>query len=307
MHSFTSSSRAFVRTFVGVLVLVVAGFVASSEAIIRLRVVPTHNDYKYRDLFLSAESPNAIFGDSHAAYSLIGLDEFVNLAYPGNSFISISGRVRLYFQHRKPNKVILQAGPHHFSRDFLNWRPDDVEDFQKFLKGRSPYALKLFENVHRQEVFRYWTMFVTDGEFVPNHEFMPDGSRLVKGLYTDIPLDVRRTDAARTLRILEPVPGFETTRVAAEYRKIIDFLQSKGAQVCLVTLPVVALLRAGIAETEAYRRAQLFFEDLARAKGTRYLNLSTWNLPDNLFADAHHLNAIGGRAVSGKVLKGCFG
>ncbi len=284
-----------------------AGFVASSEALVRIKVVPVHNDYKYRELFLGAQSPNAIFGDSHAAYSLIGLDEFVNLAYPGNSFLSISGRVRLYFQNRKPKKIILQAGPHHFSRDFLNWRPDDVEDFQKFLKGRSPYALKLIENVHRQEVFRYWAMFVNGGEFVPSHEFMPDGARLVKGLYTRIPLDIRRAGAARTLRILEPVPGFETTSVAVEYGKTIDFLQSKGARVCLVTLPVVALLRAGMAESEAYRRAQRFFEDLARTKGIRYLNLGTWDLPDEIFADAHHLNAVGGRAVSGKVVKGCFG
>ena len=287
--------------------IVAAGFVASSEAIIRLKVVPTHNDYKYRDLFLGAKSPNAIFGDSHAAYSLIGLDDFVNLAYPGNSFLSISGRVRLYFRHRTPNKVILQAGPHHFSRDFLNWRPDDVEDFEKFLKGRSPWALKLFENIHRQEVFRYWAMIVYGGEFVPSHEFLPDGSRLEKGLYTRIPPDIQRAGAARTLRILEPVPGFEDTRVAAEYGKTIDFLQSKGAQVCLVTLPVVALLRAGIAEFEAYRRAQKFFEDLARSRGMKYLNLGTWELPDELFADAHHLNAVGGRAISDDVLKGCFG
>ena len=307
MHSFTSNSKAFVWTFVGFLALSVVGFVASSEAIIRVKVVPVHNDYKYRELFLSSQSPNAIFGDSHAAYSLIGLEDFVNLAYPGNSFMSISGRVRLYFENRKPQKVILQAGSHHFSRDFLNWRPDDIENFRILLEGRSPYPLKLLESAHRHEVFDYWAIFLQGERFAPNKQIMPDGAFLESGRFSSIPSEERRARTARTLRILEPVPGFEATSVAREYADIIGFLKDRGAQVCLVTFPVVGMLRVGVAESAAYQRAMRFFEDLGRAKGVRHLNLSAWELPDEYFADPHHLNAIGGRAVSGDVLKECFG
>lgn len=294
-------------TFLGVVGLVAAAFVASSEAMIRTKVVPAHNDYKYRQLFLSATSPNAIFGDSHAAYSLTGLEGFLNLAMPGNNFISIANRVRLYFRDRSPDKIILQAGPHHFSRDFMNWRPDETETFRRFLEGSSPYAFKMFETVHRQALFRYWSLWLRGDDFTPAQQFMPDGSRLEDSLYTRLSPTIRRANAERTLRILAPVPGFEKSEVARAYEETIQFLQQNGGRVCLVTFPVVSLLRVGMAGSAAYHRARAFFSSLAAARGIPYLDLSVWNVPDDLFADAHHLNVTGARTISARVGEACFG
>lgn len=302
-----SSSKTFVVAFAAVVGTMLVGFGVASEWLVRTHVIPSHNEYRYAALFQKSSASNAIFGDSHAAYGLTGIDSFVNVAHGGNNFRTISGKVRLYFAERKPGKVILQAGAHHFSRDFTRWRDDETPEFESFLRGYAAYYPRALIPLHRKELLNYWSTYWRGRSFTPLQQFMPDGSQLsMTALYTDTPLPIRRSASVRSARILEPVEKFESSETAREYREIIAFLQERGGTVCLVTLPVATLLRREFQHLERFAAAQHFFSQLAQAANIPYVNLLGSEYPDEYFADAHHLNATGARSISGDVARRCF-
>jgi hypothetical protein len=306
MHSSTSSFRRNLIVSVGATLVACAIFVTATEMLVRARVMPRHNLYKYIDLFKSSPVESAIFGDSHFAYGLTGLTNFVNVAYQGNNFASIAEKVHLYFHRRQPVRVILQAGVHHFSHDFLTWKERKRDSFEELLKGYPVGYPLMLTPEHRKEVFKYWQIYLSGREFTPADNFMPDGSRLNNRDYSQVPETVRLAAAQRTALILQPAPGFRRSETAELYGQTVDFLKAKGATVCLLTLPVFSLLRHEIKDDRQYAEAIAYFEQLAGSRGLRYVNLLLRDLPDDDFSDPHHLNAKGARRVSAMVEQACF-
>ena len=306
MSSSTTSSRKFLAFFAAALLLISGGFVLGSEMIVRTRVIPNHYFHKYLDLFRDTPSGNAVFGDSHAAYGLTGLDGFVNMAQGGEGFASIRGKVRLFYAERQPGKVILQAGLHHFSRAYLEWREDTTEEFGRLLRGERRFPLEMLQKVYRKELFNYWKVLLTGGTFDPQHPFLPDGSRPGHRNYADMPLSLRKVSAAREARTMEPVAAPEKTVIAAGYADIVDFLEGRGARVCLLTFPVASLLREELRGRQGIGRTRAFFAGLARDKGIRYVDMLEAELPDPLFGDSHHLNFRGAQRITGEVMRRCF-
>ncbi|MEL0105640.1 MAG: hypothetical protein VW802_01675 [Rhodospirillaceae bacterium] len=307
MNLYTSNFKGFIRSFFIITVIVLLIFITCTELLIRVKVIPHHNDYKYFDLFNRTSFSNASFGDSHVAYGISGLPNFVNLAYGGNSFLSISGKARAFYSKRSPDKVILQAGPHHFSRGFLDWRPDETKEFINNLHGHPWYHLKMLQSFHRIEIFNYWITFLKKGEFKPQKKFMPDGSRLSSIIYTYTPDKIREESADRIFKILRPVPDFKKSSVAKEYKDVLIFLKQKKADVCLVTLPIASTLRRKVKKDPLFQETFRFFERLAKITNVKYVNLYDYDIADNLFSDAHHLNGGGAQLISKIIFNRCYG
>lgn len=307
MNSSISSFKKFLGTFTAVSAFGIVAFLGASELLVRTMVAPHHNDYKYAGLFKNTTLPNTVFGDSHAAYGLTNMNGFVNLAYGGNNFDSIANRIDLFFQNRQPKRVLLQAGPHHFSNNFLSGRHNDRVALEAILKGQEIYAPRILSGSHRKEIFRYWLLFLQGRPFVPIQTFMPDGSRLSDIDYSETPEPIQIAAARRTAKILEPVSDFETHPTATLYDTIIRNLLVRGADVCLVTFPVATKLRIEVGNMKSFARATTHFQRLARANGIRYIDLLLWELPDKYFSDPHHLNAPGARVVSERVFRECYG
>ncbi len=281
-------------------------FVGATEWLIRTRVIPNHNFYKYLSLFQTTAETSAIFGDSEVSYGFTGYPGFVNMAYPGDDFVNVDTKVRLFFANRKPDKVILQAGLHHFSKQYL-WRVGRDDAFRDLLRdGAPPSFLEILNPIHRPEISRYWKVFLGKGKFIPRHLFQPDGSRLVIDRYTDYPQEFRRMAANRVASQIAPVDGLEQFYVADIYRELVDFLLEKGARMCLVTMPVAAEITEVTDSMEEFARAVAFFQRLAREKGIRYVSYWHNNLDDTFFADIQHLNAQGARVVTREIVNRCF-
>ena len=307
MPSSTSSSKTFVRWFLAVLAVLVVGFGVGSEVLIRTRVEPNHNFYEYLRLFRDSKSVNAIFGDSHAAYGLTGNDGFVNLANAGDSMYGIYEKLRTYFAGRRPGKVILQAGLHHFSRGYHLWRPADAE-FTHLLDTFDPLTPRILTGPSAQELFGYWRVFLSGHEFVPRHPILSDGSRPVArdGRYLAYTPQHRRVGALRYARQVEPVVGVETSPVAGLYVRAVDYLLERGARVCLVTFPVTTDFKGAVRKLPRFARAREFFANLAKRKGIGYVDGWEVPLPDEMFDDYDHLSADGARRLTSIVVTRCF-
>lgn len=307
MSLYTSSFNRHLGVALITVVLCSLVFIAASEALVRNKIVPRHPFYKYLEVFQNSTSPNAVFGDSHFAYGVAGLSDFTNLAYPGNNFDSISEKVRLYFADKKPGQVILQAGVHHFSQNFLFLRPHESRSIADDLGSRNPLEFRMFHNQHRPHLFNYWSLYLHGRPFVPKTHFVTDENRQNEPNYLNVDRQIRRVASSRISRILRPINGFEKTAIARLYEKTIRDLRRRGADVCLVTLPVVAELRSEMKRIPVVGEATAFFGALAKRNGARYRNYLFTEFPGEYFSDPHHLNIVGARSVSPIIARDCFG
>ena len=307
MPSSTSSSKTFVRWFLAVFAVLVVGFGLGSEVLIRTKVEPNHNFYKYLRLFRDSNSVNTIFGDSHAAYGLTGHDGFVNLANGGDSMYGIYEKLRVYFADRRAGNVILQAGPHHFSRGYHLWRPADAE-FPHLVDTFDSLTPRILTGPSAREIFGYWQIFLSGREFVPRHPILSDGSRPVArdGRYQAYTPQHRRVGALRYARQVEPVFGVETSPVADLYVRAIDYLLERGARLCLVYFPITTEFKEAVRKMPSFGHAREFFASLAKRKGLGYVDGWEIPLPDEMFDDYDHLNVDGARRLTSIVVTKCF-
>lgn len=308
MPSSTSSSeaRGFVRAFAATLVVAVIAMAGATEWLVRTRVAPVHPFYAYLALFRTTAADSAAFGDSYAAYGLSGLAGMVDLAEPGDGFYAIGRKVRLFFAERAPDRVIIEAQPHHFSRAYVSWR-DSGDHFPDFVKSGGVGWLRIASPVHRPELFRYWQEFLGRGGFVAHNPVAADGTRPGTDSFAARDQGDRAAMVRRQALMRQPVKGFETTAVAEEYRAVVAFLRAKGARVCLLTFPVSPGLQEAERRLSDYATARAWFDRLAAQAGARHVDLSDLSLPDDHFSDSDHLNLTGAQRVTPEALARCFG
>jgi hypothetical protein len=291
----------------GTVVLCSVVFVAASEALVRNKIVPHHPFYKYIDVFRNSTNPNTIFGDSHLAFGIAGLNNFSNLAYPGNNYRAISEKVRLYFADREPGRVILQAGVHHFSQNFLFRRPNESRSIADDLGPQSTFRFRMFHNQHRPHLFDYWKIYLNGREFEPKTHFVTEENRKNEPNYMDVAPRIRRIASSRISRIMQPVQEFQNTSIARLYQQTINDLRQRGAEICLVTLPVAAELRSEMRRNPLFEKTTAYFHQLAERNQVQYRNYLFTEFPGNYFSDPHHLNISGARVVSHRIERDCFG
>lgn len=278
-------------------------FLGGTEAIIRSRVDGVHPLQKYVRLFRETKSANVVFGDSMAAGGFTGVAGFVNLAREGDTFPQIDRKVRLYFAQRRPDRVIIEAGLHHFSQSYLASHDDD--EFPRQLAGQG-YGLKVFEGVYRAESLTYWKLALTGQPFVPKYGFESDGARLKDTRFSQEAPATRQVTAVREAAGLLPVPAARRDRLWQGYAEMVRFLRDKGARVCLVAFPYAPEMQAAIAAHPQYGEVRAGFADLARRTGAVYVDLIDAPLGDELFENPTHLNGFGAHLVAPDMEKRCF-
>lgn len=300
-------ARSFVRAFAATLVVCVVGFAISTEALIRVYVVPHHNFYAYARQFRSAAADTAIFGDSQIAYGIAGMPDSINLARGGDDFKNVADKVRLFLDRtgRKPTRIVLQAGLHHFSYQYV-WRVGRDDAFVERFGDTGPSFPAVLYPVHRREIFNYWKTFLKGADFTPKRRLRPDGGEDVETSLADVPETTRRQGAARLAQELAPVAPPPTTRVAAMVRDLVADLARRGIRACLVSMPVSPPLRRAMESHPGFDAARVFFAAVARESGIRYVDDSRVDLDVALFADLNHLNAKGARVVGPRVARECF-
>lgn len=295
--------RAFVATFA----VCVVGFAVVTEALIRIYVVPHHNFYAYARLFRTATADIALFGDSQIAYGIAVVPDAVNLARGGDDFKNVADKVRLFLDRApsKPKRVVVQAGLHHFSYQYV-WRVGRDDAFLELFDDIGPSFPAVLYPVHRREIFNYWEIFLKGADFTPKRRLRPMGGEDVETSLADMPESVRRQGAARLAAELAPVAPSTATPVAKMVRDLIADLGHRGIAACLVTMPVGPSLQRAMADHPGFDDARTFFASVARDSGIRYVDLSRMTLDVALFADLNHLNAKGAQQVGPRVVQDCF-
>ena len=103
-----------------------------------------------------------------------------------------------------------------------------------------------------------------------------------------------------------PDSTFSSTESASSYERVLAFLSSRGAEICMVGMPVSSIQRELRFEFPAIEDAQACYGSLASAYGVRYVELSSAITDEHLFFDSNHLNERGAEEFAPIVKAACF-
>ena len=286
-------------------VILVTTVASVTEMMIRREVEPVHNFPKYLRLFLHSQQPNAIFGDSIVANGFTGVSGFVNLGMGGDNYQGMERKVRLYYQDRPVGKVILQAGPHHLSAQYIRYR-DNGQEFENWVNNPGGSAIRLFDPIYRYEIKSYWSTWLSGKELKPVEEFAADGGRLNGSRYVDYPAFLRDSAVGQIAKLTEPLPDPDHSPVIVAMERLVADLKHKGGEVCLVTHPPSKDVVRASARHPLFAQAQSAFQALAQRQMVRYINFYGQDMDDVWFADPTHLNSLGAEMLGRQIVEKCF-
>ena len=284
-----------------------ACFVAATEMLIRSRVIPVDAFTWHLHRFLSGNNENVVFGDSHTSNGVHGLSDFLNLSYSRDFVPTIEVKIRAYFADKHPGKIILQADAHMFAPERQTDPPDSVSLFST---KTSTVRLWMFSDLHINNVGKYWKIFFSPSGFENTYTFHQDGSFTNKGKgWMDLSAESRLAQVKKRVlsTVYRPEEAPEATRSARSYQRILENLTSRGAEVCMVGMPLTKLHRSSMKDMPEFERARLLLQSLADKYGVRYVEMSAAITNEALFDDSEHLNEAGALEFAPLLETACFG
>ncbi|MGH7498490.1 MAG: D-alanyl-lipoteichoic acid biosynthesis protein DltD [Gemmatimonadales bacterium] len=304
-NSYTSSFRGYL----GRLLLVTAGVLglalAATVAMVKYAVEPNDRVIQSLNLVRRATGSDAAFGDSHFAWGFVGSPEFPTFAAEGETVSDMELRVRYYFRDKKPGKVIIQGDPHTFAPYKLD------RATHAYLQNLDDRFWQRFVDHHRPYLGLYWERVLASGSF---DVFRPKdelrwGWIVGHEQWARVDSVERLGQASARVQRLTPVADFESNQFAASYRHTLEFLRSRGADVCVITTPVSYEYYKYSSTDSSTAAALAFVRRVAKENGARYVDFyDLYAHPEfaSYFRDMDHLNEIGAPRFTSKVLSACF-
>ena len=281
--------------------LSVMGFVVSSELLIRFYVAPGDGYETLRRAFHRGDSPDVVFGDSHAASGILEDSGFANFAGAGESLTTSLSKLDSYVASGRGRHVMLQLGPQHFAFYRLNLDQSDLlEDFL----DPNPRILQMLRPHFRRYLFDYWGAVLRDPtRLFAESETTPSEPK-TEPRVTDMPADALRWQAMVRAQLHIPVPGYAAT---ADMKRLLDTLKrtlEAGIKLCLVTFPVSSAYREAAGDFPIFAEIRAAYGALAEDLGVAYVDL--WDAyEDEYFGNVDHLNRDGARRLSGNLRRAC--
>lgn len=299
MSSSTSNSKRF---FIGFSVVLMVGslfFVLGSEFIVRTTVMPNSTFDALRERLHTGHSAYGVFADSRGANGIRSQKDFENFSMAGDNLATIVAKAQFFVEKETTKGILIQADPHHFSSYRLNRNQTSLRD--DLFKRVNPW-LQFLRPVYRQYLLEYWkSFFLSKLERKKSVASTHGIDRL-----SEQPPAQAAINASIRLGLQTPLKEIERTHFARLYAEAINMFHQDGIDVCLVSFPVSAAYRKAAAAEPSYGHAKLYYENLAKQAGVKYLELSA-ALDDTYFSDPDHLNGDGAQALTETVLQKCFG
>jgi hypothetical protein len=275
---------------------------------------------------LSDERPNLVLGDSHIGQRDRLGDDYLFLGRPGATTFELLQALQVYLRNKNPGRIILEAGPQLFAGDRQgNWRTFNKDSFRSQLLPFSlyifePELVKAFPSIMGfDDVTAYRYQLISRAKRLPKtiaHARMR-ADRLTKAqrrlsTVKDVPIGVRRALATYRYRSQLPVTAFRDSAAWSYFEALLDLLKARGAEVCLLRMPVSPTYREILAAEPGAGRVRAAVGELrakAGVRGMRFVDFSETqpDLPALYFKNQDHLNDLGHRLFWPIAEKACFG
>jgi hypothetical protein len=281
------------------------------EALLRTYVVPIANTPPNRvHQVYTTKNPDVILGDSHLYYGMINAPDFANLAGGGSSPGTLEIIAREYFRFQDPGRVIVEASPQLFTGLLQKQGSQQHGDYFGQNVGL-PFALYVLEPAIARHIgsLRDIQKLENRAKWAQSRKIVGSRSerktRQTRAGYTP---ERRHKLASIRVSLSRPVGQIRESEVFAAYRRLLDLLKDRGAEVCMVRTPVNQLFLELIADDEGFQDTLKALKQSARERGFRYLDFRDLpvKLEETHFGNEDHLAAEGAAVFAPAVVEACF-
>jgi len=279
------------------------GFAAATEILVRQWVEPVDLFSRHIVFFGEAASPDAVFGDSHLSLGFTGADGFVNLAFPGENLATITAKARLYYRDRDPGRVILQADPSMLAAA----RDSEPATAYQILVGETARRwVTSLSPRHRPRLMAYWRVLADGDKFSANREIQADGAQTMTGRFGELSEAERLAAAINEATGQRPPSDWGVSVGLAALDQLVAELTQRGADVCLVTMPMAPEYQAVADAMPEFAAARLAFDRIADRHRVARLDLWDTSVDPTLFLNQDHLNHQGATRIAPSIVGQCF-
>jgi len=300
-----NSSTDFSRRYALIVFAMMLVFLGGAEYVTRAYVIPIPNRIaSVVHTMYTADSPDAVIGDSHIYRDFMREKEFANLSKGGFSIPQMKQVAELYYRDIKPGRIIFEASPQLLGESRLDKVP---EDRMFTLSKRSPVLLYIFDPVigggmKRLDKLRSFAKLKrerNEGETQRNAE----------GGWATVPPETRKEAAAERIEHQRPVWNEATEMHLRQYKEMIESLKGRGADICLLHTPVDAMYLDLLEADPSFTKANATFKSIAEEVGVRYVDFRGLDMEFELdhFLNQDHLTPRASERFSEIAKRACFG
>ncbi len=297
--------KAWAKLSIILFVLFLSIIVVATEWMLRTQVAPADVQKQHAAYFRNSNARNAAFGDSLTTYGFTGGSEISNFADWGEPYVITTEKILYHFAKISPGRVILQVDPMLFSAA----RNDDdisIESRRGVVFGKNPAFLIATKNL-RGGLNAFWWTYLRKGKIQSLVKLHADGWRTKEDRFEKFSPEERMLHAREFKITLQPgSASLETNQNWKAFKEAVRFLVTKGANVCLVHLPVSPEYWEMAKNEPFYKHALVAIQEVAEKNNIRFINASTWLNSARFFADPYHMSYVGAPPYSARVIRRCF-
>jgi len=299
--SSTDSSKKYSLFFVISIIV----FTLCTEFFLRSVVVKLERSTpKLIDLVYTSKLKNVVVGDSQMYRAFIAGTNYVNLARRGNPLPAVEIVLKNYLHNKKPEKVIIQASPQLFATPQLKRNTQRYDMY--FNINTLPIKPYMFE----RGITEFLSSIKSIKQILKVYNSKSDED-LKANSEKWLSLSLQEREERTLSRVIHHIPEMnssESIRFQAVYLRIIEFLLSKGASVCMVTPPVTETYLKYSNRYEQFKTAMSFFDEVSQAYNIKLIKQQHIDIkfPDSVFINQDHLAPIVSKQFSSSVFKACF-
>lgn len=268
---------------------------------------------------------NVVFGDSH-----VGHDDWLgtDFAFLGNGGMSLYEQLqaaKFYFRDKQPGKIIIETGPQLFSSVHdKSWRTLPAGSFPEGLPGLELHLIEpvLVQGItHRAATFITRELFTVGNAAAQANQTLREARDVARKLLeqSDHNFDSNRVPKWARQKLMEdlvinyrPKVGFNDRIAWNSLMEMIAFLTDKGADICLVRVPIAnefekMMLSGNAAASNKLTRRMV--RQTARNIGAPYIDYRDLKARFKLneFRNQDHMNSRGAARYWEIAYQACFG
>ena len=286
--------------------LLLGGFAVMTESIIRIYVEPLDLFEQSVDVFLSARTKSAIFGDSIVAAGVIPeTPDFVNLATGGESLDMLRRKVEIFFSDKEGGRAVIAANHNLMTRQL-----NGFADYDEIFAGKSRARFRIAEKRHRAYSLKYWNVFLFE-KFDSRRKTLKHGGEIyvraeLNRRYVDKPEHARETHARNKVLQEAPIHSDRIPINRHRFEDTLNYLKLHGVQVCVVVFPMSPELRAIADQQAEFAATRRYFQQEAESRAMRFVNFWAYFDDAAMFIDPTHMSEDGARNFTPELINRCF-
>ena len=296
------NSKLYIRLVLGTILLALG----VGEWIVRSFIVPipsTTPNQIY--LIYTGTNSDIALGDSQIYRAFIANDDFLDLGLGGTTIPMMKIVAEQYFKYREPGRIIIEVSPQLLSEDYLH---RDTQGYEGYFNQNYPIPVKIY-------------LFEPGiGSWIEDIKSFDDFSRLIEdrkegeanstiiGKWNDLRRKDRIFRTRRRMRKQEPVL-YAAQEAIEKYKETIEFLVSRGANVCMFRTPVDETYLEMIKDNPSFTKSLDIFQDISIEYGVRYVDFQDLNYDFSLdkFINQDHITPMTSADIAPLVENACFG